>query len=82
MNELQREVERIDAGGNAWEDTDEVVEFEVEGPLNVVVPVRLSSDTRKELWREATRVGVGPFTLLRIWLQERPKENAAQTPPR
>jgi hypothetical protein len=70
MNELDREIERLEEG-NAWEDTDEVVDVEFKKPLNVVVPVRLSGDTWRVLRHEAEQVGVGPSTLARMWLMER-----------
>ena len=78
MSELEREIQRIDDGGNAWEDTEEVVEVEFRRPLNVVVPVRLAADTWEDLRREAKEVGVGPSTLARMWLLERLNKSPAR----
>jgi len=78
MSEQEREIQRIDDGGNAWEDTEEVVEVEFRRPLNVVVPVRLAADTWEDLRREAKEVGVGPSTLARMWLLERLNKSPAR----
>lgn len=77
MDEMEREVERIDRGGSAWKDTDEVVETRVKRPLDAVVPVRLSSETWEALRREARELGVGPSTLVRMWILERLRERAS-----
>ena len=47
LDEIDGEVERIEQGGNAWLDTDQVVAVEVRRPLDKVVPIRLSA----EHWR-------------------------------
>jgi hypothetical protein len=70
MNDIEREIQRIEEG-EAWEDTDEVVEIDVKRPLNKVIPVRLSSEKWEELRREAHDVGVGPTTLARMWILEK-----------
>ena len=70
MNDIEREVQRIEEG-EAWEETDEVVEIEVKRPLNKVIPVRLSSEKWEELRREAHDLGVGPTTLARMWILEK-----------
>jgi len=70
MNDIEREIQRIEEG-EAWEETDEVVEIEVKRPLNKVIPVRLSSEKWEELRREAQGVGVGPTTLARMWILEK-----------
>ena len=71
MNEIEREIERIEQGGEAWDETDDVVEVAVKRPLDTVVPVRLTAETYAELRREARERGVGPSTLIRMWLLER-----------
>lgn len=71
--ELEQEIERIDSGGDAWENT-EPVEIEIKGPLHVVVPVRFASDTWQALHREARELGVGPSTLVRMWVLEKLRE--------
>jgi hypothetical protein len=77
MSELDREVQKLEEG-EAWEETDEVVEAEVRQPLDKVVPVRLSSEMWEELRREARTVGVGPTTLARMWLLERLRQEASR----
>jgi hypothetical protein len=67
MNDLDREAQRLEQG-NAWEETDEVVEMQVRRPLDKVIPVRLPSDKWEELRREARELGVGPTTLARMWI--------------
>jgi len=70
MTDIEREVQKLEEG-EAWEDTDEVVEIDVKRPLNKVIPVRLSSEKWEELRREAHDVGVGPTTLARMWILEK-----------
>ena len=70
MTDIEREVQKLEEG-EAWEETDEVVEIEVKRPLNKVIPVRLSSEKWEELRREAHDVGVGPTTLARMWILEK-----------
>ena len=70
MNEIDREVQKLEEG-EAWEDTDEVVEVEVKRPLDKVIPVRLPSEKWEELRREARELGVGPTTLARMWILEK-----------
>ncbi len=52
--DIEREVHRIEQGANAWEDTEDV-QLEVERPLEIVVPVRLSSETWEALRLEAAK---------------------------
>jgi hypothetical protein len=70
MSDIERQVQKLEEG-EAWEDTDEVVEVEVKRPLDKVIPVRLSSDKWEELRREARELGVGPTTLARMWILEK-----------
>ena len=62
---------RYDAGDDAWEDSDEVVQIEVKRPLDKVIPIRLSGDKWEALRREAKELGIGPTTLARMWILER-----------
>ncbi len=71
MSEIEREIERVEQGGDAWQETDEAVEVETKRPLDAVVPVRLAADTYTELRREARARGVGPSTLIRMWIIEK-----------
>ncbi len=70
MTEMQKAAEKID-WGDAWEDTDEVVQVEVGKPLDKVIPVRLPSDKWEQVRQEARGLGVGPTTLARMWILER-----------
>jgi hypothetical protein len=70
MNDLDREVQKLEEG-EAWEETDQVVEIEVKRPLDKVIPIRLPSEKWEELRREARELGVGPTTLARMWILER-----------
>jgi hypothetical protein len=54
-----------------WEPTDEVVEVEVKRPLDKVIPIRLPSDKWQALRKEAQELGVGPSTLVRMWILDR-----------
>ena len=75
MGDLDREVERIERG-EAWDETDEVVQVEVKKPLDKVIPMRLSAEKWEELKKEASELGVGPTTLARMWLLERLRQKA------
>lgn len=78
MSELDREVERIEQE-DAWDEEDEIVELEVQRPLDKVVPVRLSSNVWAEMRRIARRKGVGPSTLARMWIVEKLREAIRET---
>lgn len=71
---LESEVERIDQGGTAWSDADEVVQVEFKKPLEKVIPVRMSDEHWRLLRQEAQELGVGPSTLLRMWVLEKLRE--------
>jgi hypothetical protein len=68
---LDQQISRIDAGGDAWNGEDEVVHLDVKRPLDKVIPVRLSADHWKALHAEARQLGVGPTTLVRMWVVEK-----------
>ena len=72
---LDDAVERIDRGETAW--SDEVVQVEFKKPLDKVIPVRLSDDHWRQLRREAQELGVGPSTLLRMWVLEKLRDRRA-----
>jgi len=75
MTDLDKEIERIEQG-NAWEESDEVVEVEVKKPLDKVIPVRLSAEKWEELRKEARELGIGPTTLARMWILERLRQRS------
>ncbi len=70
MADLDKGIERIEQG-DAWDESDEVLQVEVKKPLDKVIPVRLSSEKWEELRREARQLGIGPTTLARMWILER-----------
>lgn len=70
MSDLDKEIQRIEQG-NAWDESDEVVQVEVKKPLDKVIPVRLSAEKWEELRKEARELGIGPTTLARMWILER-----------
>ena len=70
MADLDKELQRIEQG-NAWDQSDEVVEVEVRKPLDKVIPVRLSAEKWEEMRKEARELGIGPTTLARMWILER-----------
>ena len=70
MANVNKEIHRIEHG-EAWDETDEVVEVEAKKPLDKVIPVRLSAEKWEELRREAHELGIGPTTLARMWILER-----------
>ncbi len=71
------EIERIERGREAWDETDQVVDVVVKRPLDTVVPVRLNAGTYAQLRRVARERGVGPSTLIRMWLLERLRTDSA-----
>ena len=77
--DLEKEIERLETS-DAWDETDEVVQVEVKRPLDIVVPVRLSNDVWKALRAEAQAVGVGPSTLVRMWVMERLRQKPKAPP--
>lgn len=70
MEELNKKIQRIEQG-DAWDESDEVVQVEVKKPLDKVIPVRLSAEKWEELRKEARELGIGPTTLARMWILER-----------
>ena len=70
MADLDKEIQRIEQG-DAWGESDEVVEVEVKKPLDKVIPVRLPTEKWEELRKEASELGIGPTTLARMWILER-----------
>ncbi len=75
MGDLDKEIERIEQG-EAWDETDDVVQVEVKKPLDKVIPIRLSAEKWEELRKEATELGIGPTTLARMWILERLRRRA------
>lgn len=72
--ELRREVERIDVGGDAWEGSKPLPKARQPhfgSPMDKVLPVRLTTEQWERLHAEARRRGVGPSTLLRMWALEK-----------
>jgi hypothetical protein len=76
MDNMEKAIDKIE-NGNAWEDTDEVVQVEVRKPLDKVIPVRLPSDKWELMRQEARELGVGPTTLARMWILEHLRQKVA-----
>jgi hypothetical protein len=75
--ELRAEVDRIDAGGNAWEGTTPVPEEDrphFKRPMEKVIPIRVSTEQWGAFRAEAERLGIGPTTLVRMWALEKLQE--------
>ena len=70
MADIDKELEKIEQG-EAWDDSDKVVQVELKKPLDKVIPVRLPSETWELLRKEARELGIGPTTLARMWILER-----------
>lgn len=70
MADIDKAIDKIEQGGNAWDETDEVVQLETKKPLDKVIPVRLPADKWEQIREEARELGVGPTTLARMWLLE------------
>ncbi len=75
MKDQERAVQKIEEG-DAWAESDEVVELTVRRPMDKVIPVRLSSEKWEELRREGRELGVGPSTLARMWILEKLRQVA------
>ena len=74
---MKREIDAEREKEDAWLDDDQVVDLDVKRPPDKIIPVRLSSDQWARLRREATELGVGPSTLIRICILERLRAVAA-----
>ena len=70
MADLDKEIQRNEQA-DAWDETDEIVQVEVKKPLDKVIPVRLSADKWEALRKQASELGIGPTTLVRMWILER-----------
>ena len=70
MSEFDKEVERLEAGANAWEDTEEVAVVEVKQPMDKTMSVHLSDADWRILLAEARRLGMGPNALATKWVLE------------
>jgi len=70
MADLDKEVRNIEQG-EAWNETDEMVQVETKKALDKVIPVRLPADKWEEVRQEARELGIGPTTLARMWILER-----------
>lgn len=71
MHKIDQEVERIDAGGETWDDDAAAIDFQVKRPLGKVVPIQLSAEQWDQIYQEATELGLGPAALMRMWVLER-----------
>ena len=70
MAAIDKRIEAIEAG-DAWDESDEVVELDVNENVGRIVTLKLSSENWKELSREAKEMGVRPGALAATWVLER-----------
>lgn len=69
--EEQREIERIDAGEDAWVGEEVSIRRPPGGiKMGIAVRVRLTGDQYDQLRAAASRRGLGPSTLMRMWALE------------
>ena len=71
MDDLEREIERIDRGGDAWREADEVVPVHVQRPLTAFVSVRVPVGQWRQVRQRASELGVDPNTLVQEWIAEK-----------
>jgi hypothetical protein len=70
MNKREKEIERIEQG-EAWDNSDDVVQLVGKTRLDKVIPIRLPASEWEKLRQEARSLGIGPTTLARMWIFER-----------
>lgn len=80
MSTQEESIGRIDAGEDAWDEDDEVVELTFRRPLAKVIPVRIAAEQWEALRAAARTVGVGPTTLARMWILERLRQAESAHP--
>ncbi len=73
MDKAMKKIEQ----GDAWEDTDTIVELKAKKPLDKVIPIRLQADHWEKLRELAGETGVGPTTLVRMWILDRLRSETA-----
>jgi hypothetical protein len=69
-----------EASGDTWDEADEVVALKVRRPLDTIVPVRLPTEKYLALREAATELGIGPSTLIRMWVFEKLRSNLGASP--
>ena len=69
--EIQAEIDRIDAGGSAWSDDDEEVVLDIKTPLDILVSIKLTNAEFRLLLKEARSLGIGHNSLAQKWVLER-----------
>ena len=76
MDPMEREIERIDNGGNAWDEADEVVDVLFKRPLDWGVTFILTREEWDELRSRAREEGVGPNALARLWVLQQLRQGS------
>ncbi|MEJ7902234.1 MAG: CopG family antitoxin [Thermomicrobiales bacterium] len=78
FNNIEEEAEFWDTHDTAdFPDEFQPVEVTIGGDLAERLTIRLDRDDRDELARRARAIGVGPSTLVRMWVKERLEQEAA-----
>jgi hypothetical protein len=76
---LKSEVDRIDAGGETWETSTAVDEpIRVKRPLDTILRVRFSAVQFRQIDEIAVDAGLGPSTLVRMWVLEQLRQAASR----
>ncbi len=70
MEAIDKRIEAIEEG-DAWHESDEVVELDVDENVGRIVTLKLSSENWKKLSKEAKALGVRPGALAATWVLER-----------
>jgi len=74
-NRTMKEIERLEAGGDSWEASTPIDEpVRVKQPLDKVLQVRLTEEQWQAMRRRANDLGIGPATLMRMWVVEKLRE--------
>jgi hypothetical protein len=72
QNQVDPDLERLEAGGDAWSASEPLDErVEVKRPLGVVVRVQLTRDQYRRLGAAAAEAGLDPSALLHSWALEK-----------
>ena len=81
MKKALSELERLEAGGNAWEASTPTSErVEARKPLDRILQVRLTEPQWRELRTRAALLGIAPSALLRMWTIEKLREPSTAAP--
>lgn len=73
----RKEIARIEAGEDSWQVSEPMTEpVMIKRPLDKVLQVRLTEEQWQALRARAHSLGLGPATLMRMWVIEKLKRTA------